>query len=59
MRHRQRYRSRLLMAFEEMVLAGWVGERARPPEATSQEAARAVRPATPSPAPTAKRKGGH
>jgi DNA-binding transcriptional LysR family regulator len=58
-RHRQRYRSRLLMAFEAMVLAGWVGERARPPEAASQEAAPAVHPAAPPQAPTAKRKGAH
>lgn len=30
-RHRQRYRSRLLLAFEAMILAGWAGGRARPP----------------------------
>jgi hypothetical protein len=47
------------MAFEAMVLAGWVGERARPPEAASQEAAPAVHPAAPPQAPTAKRKGAH
>jgi DNA-binding transcriptional LysR family regulator len=37
-RHRQRYRSRLLMAFEEMVLAGCAGGRDRPPESSNEEA---------------------